>query len=177
MPAQNLTSLLDFESQFESATQAVLEAAGVNAFISQQSVNIPLISTGIGVDVGAALDELDQVPGGPNWPAGTPLPQEYFRYTAALELTASVPRDQNGATVAGVPTLFAQLRGLIRATMLRVLMPYNDANLPNLRVTDIAPAGTTNGFMPAKGIDFCSIRYRLSFEIKNTAWPSNWNAQ
>jgi hypothetical protein len=172
--APNLPALLDFESQIEAATQSVLAAAGVTAFISQQAAEIPDINTGIGCDVGAAIDLLTQIPGGPTWPAGTPLPQEYFRYPASLELIVEVPRDTQGATLPGVPTMLAQIRGLVRASLLRVIMPFNDSNMPYLRVTDIKPAGTTTGTMPAKALDFCSIRFSLTFEIKPDSWP-DWS--
>lgn len=173
--APNLETLLDFEGQIETATQTILEAGGVTAFISQEALKIPLINTGIGCDVGAALDVLDQVNPGPAWPAGVPWPQEYFRYPAALELVVEIPRDQEGNSLPGVPTLLREIRGKVRKLMLRIVMPFNDVNLPYYRVTDIRPAGTTTGQMPEKNVDFCSLRYSLTFDIKPDAWP-NWPA-
>lgn len=172
MPAANLTELFDFEGQFESATQAILVATGIAAYISQQAEKMPLLSTGIGLDVNPAIDELEQIPAPSNWTAGQAAPQEYFRYTGNLELRVEVPRDQNGASVAGVDTLMSQIRGQVRAAMMRSCMPFTQVNLPLYRVSDIKPNGTSTGYEAARNVDFCSLRFVITWAIQPTAWPA-----
>lgn len=172
MPATNLPELFDFEGQFETATQAILVATGIAAYISQQAEKMPELNTGIALDVNPAIDELTQIPSPSNWPAGQAAPQEYFRYTASLELRIEVARDQNGASVAGLDTMLSQVRGQIRAAMMRCVMPFTDANLPYYRVSDIKPNGTTTGFEAVRNTDFCSLRFVITFAIQPTAWPA-----
>ena len=182
MAAQDLTELFDFETAFETAAQTILTDAGIVAYISQQNVTKALISTGIGFDLGPAIDELaslDPAAGypalQPSWPANQAPPQEYFRYTAGLEFSVEVPRDQNQITPApadGVDQLLAQIRAKIRTAMMRVMFPFNDTNLPLYRVTDIRPNGTTTGFEAVRNIDFVSLRFSLTFQIKPSAWPA-----
>ncbi len=174
--AQDFTELFDFESAFETAAQTILENAGITAYISQQNVTKALIGTGISMDIGAALDELTQLAKPANWPSGQQPPQEYFRYTGSIVFTVEVPRDQNA--ISPVPTppevskVLAQVRAKIRTAMMRVLMPFDDTNLPLYRVTDIRPNGTSTGFEAVRNIDYTSLRFDVSFLIQPTAWPA-----
>ncbi len=169
--APNLPTLFDFEGQFEDAAQAILVASGIAAYISQEALKMPLLSTGIAFDVGPALDELNQLPKPSNWPADTAAPQDYFRYTGSIEFSVSVPRDDDDASLPGVQTLMRQIRGQIRAAMMRVVFPFNDTNLPYLRVTDIRPAGASTSTQQPRNVDVCSMRFEVSFLIQDGAWP------
>ncbi len=174
MAATDLTQLFDFEGAFEDAAQVILATNGITAFISQQADKIPLIAAEIGCDIGPAIDELNQIPAPTNWPANQAPPQEYFRYVAALEFVVEVPRDQEGQVIdpSSVATLLREVRGRIRAAMMRVVYPFNGTNLPLYKVTDIRPNGTTTGFEAKRNIDFCSLRFLATFEIRPDAWPA-----
>lgn len=172
MPAQNLAELLDFETHFETAAQGVLAANGIVAFISQQGAKIPLISTGISVDVSPAFDVLTFLTKPSNWPAGRAGPQEYFRYPAQIEFRIEVPRDRNAATIVGVPNLFSQFRGLTRAAFMRCVAPFTPANLPFYDVGDIKPAGASTGWEGVRNIDFSALRFAFTFAIRGDAWPA-----
>jgi hypothetical protein len=174
MPATNLTELFDFEGQFEQAMQAILVANGITAYISEQTVKLPLLNTGIGFDVSPALDVLTDIPKPTNWPADTAPPQEYFRYTGTLEFRVEVPRDENGASVTGVNTMMSQVRATIRAAMMRCCAPFTATNLPYYEIGDIKPNGTTSGRASngVRNVDFCSLRFVVTFEIRPTAWPA-----
>lgn len=172
MAAPNLTALFDFEGQFEDAAQAILVATGIAAYISQQAAKMPLLNTGIGFDVNPAIDELTQIPAPNNWPVGQAAPQEYFRYTGNMEFRVEVPRDNDNASVTGVDTLMQQIRGQIRAAMMRCCMPFTATNLPYYRVSDIRPNGTTTGYEAQRNIDFCSVRFVITWAIQPTAWPA-----
>ncbi len=172
MSAPNLSALFDFEGQFETGAQAVLDTAGITAYLSQGASKLPLLETGISFDLMGALDELTQIPSPSNWPAGQAAPQEYFRYTGSLELRVEVPRDQETPSVMGVDTLMSQIRGQVRAAFMRCVMPFTDANLPYYRVSDIKPNGTTTGYESVRNIDFCALRFVITFAIQPTAWPA-----
>lgn len=172
MSAPNLTALFDFEGQFEAAAQAVMTANGITSFVSQQADKLPPISTGIGFDLGPAIDELTQIPAPTNWPTGQAAPQEYFRYTGTLEIRVEVPRDQESSSVPGVENFIGELRGKVRAAMMLTVMPFSPTNLPWLRVSDIRPNGTSTGWDQPRNVDFCSLRFAITFAIQPGAWPA-----
>lgn len=172
--AENLAQLMDFEGNFETAGQAVMAAAGVTAYIDQQAEKIPVTNVSLQADVGAAIDELTEIPAPDNWPEGMAPPQEYFRYPLALEFRIEVKLDANEATLPAVLTLVGQFRGLIRAAMMRCTNPFTDQNLPLYKVSDIKPAGSTAGVTQAKNVFACVLRFTATFEIRDTAWP-DWD--
>lgn len=172
MPAANLETLLDFEGHFESAAQAIMVASGIAAYISENATQLPLTNTGIDANVEPALDTLLQIPAPSNWPANREPPMEYSRYQLGLEFRVEVQRDNNAATVPGVDTLLAQVRAKIRANMLLTVRPFNPTNLPYYVVSDIRPLGTTTGYESVRNIDFVSLRFRITFQIRPDAWPA-----
>lgn len=174
MPATNLRELLDFEGQFESAMQTILATSGILAFISEQDDRQPLINTGIGFDVSPALDVITDIPKPSNWPADMGPPQDYFRYTGSIEFRVEVPRDDAGNSLPGTTSMMSQIRSTLRAVMMRSCYPFTAANLPWYEIGDIRPNGTTSGRASngVRNIDFCSVRFLVTFEIKPTAWPT-----
>ena len=97
MAAPTLAALLAFESNFETAAQALLASSGINAFISQQGQKLPTINTGVHLDVGQALDELTILPLGGR--SATDL-QDFFRYQGVLMgLTHAHPSRSQGKCV------------------------------------------------------------------------------
>lgn len=169
MPATSLAQLYDFEGQFESAAQAVLVDSSIVSFISHTKKQLPLINTGIGFQVGPALDQLTFLPLAPG--QTNPVEQEYFRYTGVLELNISVARDTARSPTTDVTNFLDQIRGLVRAAFMRSQWPFQDSNLPLLRVSDIQPAGTTTGFNQVRNSDEVSLRFTVTFAIQPTAWP------
>lgn len=172
MAAASLAELFDFEGQFEAAGQAVLQAAGVVAFVTQSRDQLPLIHTGVDFTTESALDQLTFLPLAPG--QTTPQEQEYFRYTGTLELRAEVPRDTARSPTADVPSFLAQLRGMIRAAFMRSQWPFQDSNLPYYRVSDIRPTGTIDGFDQVRNTDSVALRFQVTFAIQPTAWPTGF---
>ena len=172
MPAApNLIVLFDFEGQFEAASVPVLAASGITGYISQQAVKLPLPYTGIAADAGPAKDQLTFLPSPPGWTGESP-PQDYYVYPLNLSLLCEVPRDANGAVDPNVPTFLAELRARIRAAFMRILMPFDDTNLPYYRVTDIRPNGAQVGYDAKRNVDFVDVRFLITFEIKPDSWPA-----
>ena len=172
MPAApNLIVLFDFEGQFEAASVPVLAASGITGYISQQAVKLPLPYTGIAADAGPAKDQLTFLPSPPGWTGETP-PQDYYVYPLNLSLLCEVPRDANGAVDPNVPTFLAELRARIRAAFMRILMPFDDTNLPYYRVTDIRPNGAQVGYDAKRNVDFVDVRFLITFVIKPDSWPA-----
>lgn len=176
MAAPDLPTLFDFEGQFETAAQSVLSSQAITSFISQEvtSGRLPLINTGIGLDVGPALDVLTQLPPPATWPADQAPPQEYFRFPGNLEFRIEVPRDMSAIMNPNVPTLFRQIRGKLRAAMMRSCAPFTAANLPWYVVTDIKPGGASTGWELQRNLDYCSLRWAVWWSIRPDAWPV-WN--
>ena len=174
MPAPNLAALFDFEGQFETAAQGILANVLINAYASGQDENMPLMHTRIAFDVGPADEgkfaQLDKPAG---WPDGMAAPQEYFIYSAALEYTVSVPRDDRQPTIAGVTSMLAQIRGQLREAMMQCVRPFNEVNLPYLKVSRIRPNGSSTQPGPeGKNTDLVFVRYDIKFEIRRNAWPA-----
>lgn len=175
LPAASIEELLNFEGNFEEAGQTILAAAGVTAFISQQQVQLFKgrdIYTGIGLDLGPATDELQQIPRPSNWPANTPPPAEHFRYDATFAFRVSVKRDKNQSPDPNVDTLFAVVRSKIRNAMMLSCAPFNQTNLPFYAVSSLRPAGASWGFEVARNIDFTDLRWAMRFAINRAAWPA-----
>lgn len=172
MSAPNLPALFDFEGQFETAGQGIMAGLGITAYISQQNVKEELVSTGIGFDLGPATGDMTQIPKPTLWPADQAAPQEYFRYTGNLEFRVQVPRDGETPTIADLDNLMGQFRGQIRSAMMLCVMPFTDANLPWLRVSDIRPNGTSTGWDRDLNTDYCALRFTITFAIQPTAWPA-----
>lgn len=172
MAAPNLAALFDFEGQFESAAQTILDDSGILSFVERSQEKLPLINTGIAFTTGPAIDELTFLP----LASGeTERRQEYFRYTGNLELRVEVNRDTPQAPkLPGVDTLLAESRALIRGAFLRALWPFRDSNLPYCRVTDIRPAGTVAIFDQQRNTDISSLQFAITFEIQPAAWPSGF---
>jgi hypothetical protein len=170
MAAPSLAALYDFESQFERAAQDVLEGSGIAGFITAQGEKLPTINTGVSFETGPALDQLTFLP----LASGQvpPAYQEYFRYTGNLDLEVSVNRDTvRQPTDTGVTTFLGEVRGRIRSTFLKSIWPFDDSNLPYLRVSDIRPNGTTIGFNQALNVDTQVLRFVITFAIQPSAWP------
>ncbi len=172
MAAPNLSALLDFEGQFESAAQAILQSSGINAFVSQNAAQLPLINAGVNFDLGAALDELTILPKGGQAAA---TEQDFFRYTGNLVIQMSVDRDTSRQPdQSGVQTFLAQARALIRAAFMQSQWPFDDTNLPYCRVSQIRPMGTTSGYNQPRNCDLISLRFEITFAIQPSAWPTGF---
>ena len=169
--APDQTALEDYEGQFEAAAVLILAASGITGYVSQQADKLPRPYTGIAVDIGPAKDQLTFLPSPPGWTGDSP-PQDYYVFPATLSLVCEVPRDANAAVDPNVANFLAELRGKVRAAFRRVLNPFSDTNLPYYKVTDIRPAGAQIGFDRARNVDFCDVRFAITFEIRPDAWPA-----
>lgn len=172
MAAPSLGALLNFEDQFEAATQGVLETSGVVSFVSQSTDKLPLINTGINFECGAALDQLTFLPLAPG--QTQPQEQEYFRFVGNLELRVEVNRDTARAPLDGTYSFLGTVRGLVRGAFLYSQWPFDDSNLPWLRVSDLRPNGSSTGFDTVRNVDSFIQRYQVTFTIQPTAWPTGF---
>lgn len=175
MPAPSLEVLFNFEGNFETVGQTVLANSGVVSFISQQQVQLFKgrdIYTGVGLDLGGAIDELAQIPKPGNWPVGMEPPVEFFRYDAQMVFRVAVKRDKNSSPDPNVDTLFAYVRSKIRNAMMLCCAPFNGTSLPYYAVSNLRPAGSTWGYETARNIDFQEMRWALRFAINRSAWPA-----
>jgi hypothetical protein len=172
--AANFAELFDFEGHFEAAAQVVLTESGINSFIARQTEKIPGISTGVVFSTGPALDQKTFLPIASGQ---TEALQEYFRYTGDLQLTVQVERDSpTTPRNAGVTSLFAEIRSLIRRAFMGSQWPFNDTNLEFYRVSNIRPNGSTEGVDQGLNRDTLIMRFEVTFAIMQDAWPANTSA-
>lgn len=174
MPAPNLTTLFDFEGQFEKAADEILANVLIDAYQTGGDQQLPLVNTGVFFDLGPAVEgKFAQLSPPSTWPTGEAGPQEYFIYTASLEFRVEVPRDDRAPTTTGVDTMLSQIRGKLREEMMQCVHPFNDTNLPYYKVARIRPDGSSSGESgPPRNADRAFIRYAINFEIKKNAWPA-----
>jgi hypothetical protein len=179
MQAPSLDALYDIETGFETAAQTLMTVAGVTAMISLANADIsnvnakaPLINTGIGFDLGPAIDVKAQIPAPSNWPADTPPPQEYFRYVGNLEFRVQVPQDMNTTNPpVDVDTIVAGIRSRIRVAMMLCCLPFPESALPYYVVSDIRPNGTTTAWDQPRNEILLVLRFAITFAIRPDAWP------
>ncbi len=181
MPAANLTQLYDFEGQFEAAAQAILANVLINAYVTGQDEQMPLLKTAIAFDVGPATEgKFAQLTPPDSWPTTVnPVtgrayapPQEYFIYSASLEYRVEVPRDDRQPTIEGVSSMLSQIRGKLREVMMQSVRPFTETNLPLYKVVRLRPNGSSTGQNTTGNGDVIFLRWDLTFEIRKTAWPA-----
>lgn len=174
MPAANLTELFDFEGQFERAATGILRAVMIDAYSMGHDEQLPQDMCAVRFDVGAATEnKFAQLTKPDSWPADAVPPQEYFIYSATLEFRVKVPRDDPEPATAGVNSKLAEVRGKLRANMMKCVDPFRSSNLPYYKVDRIRPTGTETGPGDAHAnSDVTVLRYEITFEIRKTAWPA-----
>lgn len=168
MAAPNIRTLLDFETNVETAAKTFLEAdtglsaSSIFASLDQDNLVLPRIS--VMFELGEAIDPVDLKETG-----STEF--EYRKYTGTLNIIIT----SDGSTD-GSQTDHRNHRADVRASMLLnadnftasdgeggTLLPYYDVNY-------MRPTGTT--FEMDEDLAISTLSYQINLVIRNDAWPS-----
>ena len=168
MAAPNLETLLDFETNFETASKTFLETAtGLSASstystLDQDTFIVPRIE--VMFELGAAID-----PPAPKLESSSLV--EYMAHEGTLTI-----RVISDASVNGTQTNHRTIRGKVRAAMLlnadnfttvdgdTTILPYYDVKYLRSTGTDFEVDGD---------LAISNLTYSITFSIKGDAFPSS----
>lgn len=160
--APDLKTLLDFETQIETACAGIIEdaldiaAASVNITLDQDSLVTPRVE--VAFEVGEALDA--PVPRN-----GTQAKIDYDKHTGTLSL-----RLVTDGSINGTQTDHRHKRALLRAAFLISDVDFNAVNLPYYEIRYLRPTGTT--FSVDGEHQISDLTYEVQFGFTGTAWPA-----
>ncbi len=164
-PAPDLATLLDFETQFEDKTAAILAAAGITAAITKARAvaNVPTLDIAIRFETGAALEHWGRTPSGK---------AHYDIFNGTLEITLFADRDENADSTSAVYAQFQLLLGKISAALLEGLNPFNGLDWLDVSSGFLRPTGRNVGISEDKLQDLCTMTWAVRFGIIKAAWPT-----
>ena len=159
--APDLKTLLDFETQIETACAGIIEdeldisAASVNITLDQDSLVTPRVE--VSFEAGEALD--------------APVPRnqtgakiDYDKHTGTLTL-----RLITDGSVNGTQSDHRQKRGQLRAAFLISEVGFNEVNLPYYEIRYLRPTGTA--FSVDGDHQVSELTYQVEFGFTSDAWP------
>lgn len=167
MPAPDFTTLLDFETNIETAATTFLEtdtgltASSLFATLDQDTFVVPRLE--IMFEKGEALDP-------PTPQTANSSQVEYMQHKGVLSI-----RVVSDASVADTQTTHRQLRGKVRTSMLLNAQNFTTPSggstvLPYYEVKYMRPTGTT--YEVDGDLAISSLTYDMTIAIKTDAFPS-----
>ena len=159
MPAQDIDTLYDFESQMEEAFAGILTADGFpHVYTSRDPEKIITPAVVLRFATGAALSQR-ALRGDP--PRLVPCA---FEGTMIAEIIT-------GRRLPDAPD-HGPFRGRVRFLLSAAANLIEDRNMPWLQILDFLPGGTSPAMTEEKEIDRSAIHFAMKFAIRNEAWPS-----
>lgn len=171
MPADNLYQLYAFADQFSLAAGDILAAGGfANPYARGSSDAITDTATLVRFDTGAATGAVALIPRGPYRGRA-----EYCQFAGSLAVQRTRPRRDNDtvADVTGIQRELGRDAGKIAALFIRARLPFTEANLPWLEVSDIRLQGVEFGFDDKHKLDGVTLTWAITFAIRLSAWPES----
>lgn len=159
MPAANMETLLDFETQIEAAAVSILEAAtGLGCFgtLGMDALTMPRLE--VQSRLNEAVDPPTQRDGG-----ASPATIDYTAYYSALQVRVITDNTQ------GQSANHALIRGKIRAAFLQSASNFDGITLPFLAMKYFRPTGTQSE--ADQDFNISTLDYELRFTIRADAWP------
>ena len=160
MAAPNIETLLDIETNIETAAKGFLQQAtglaSTSAFASLDQDDLVLPRFSVRMELGEALDPPDI--------HATDL-LEYLKYTG--ELVIQIVTD---ASTDGSQADHRKYRGLTRGEMLRNACNFSNTNLPYYDVNYLRPSGTT--FEVDGNLAISTLSFAIQLKIKENAFPT-----
>ncbi len=163
MPAPNDETVLDFETNFETAiktflaTDTGLGATSLFATLDQDTFLVPRVE--VMIEIGEALD-----PPIPKFDTSTDL--EYMQYKASLAV-----RVVSDASVDGTEANHRTIRSKVRKSMQRNGTNFTNVNLPYYAVVYLRPTGTI--YEVDGDLAVSTMSYDITFSIKDDAFPTS----
>jgi hypothetical protein len=165
MPAPDVQTLYDFETQLEGAWADVFE----DKFTELS------ITCAVGVSRDADVETTPRVEvvlnlGGPltqQTTIGQARPKQVPNaFTGTLTVSVITTRETNASS-------HGPIRGVIRYLMSGANQIMTEVRLPYLQILDLQPAGSAPTVNPEKNEDSTELVYAIIFAIRNEAWPAS----
>jgi hypothetical protein len=172
MPAAHLYQLFAHEDAIQTATVALLTAAGLTPVYTRGDT-AALADTGYLVRFtrGPASGSMQKIPAAALTAISNRV--EFSGYTGTLDIAVVVARPAN-LPVTGLPairTTLGQRVGRVSAALLRSTLPFTTTNLPFHDVSEILPQAAEWGTDEDHDLDICRLSWQLTYAIRADAWP------
>lgn len=157
MPASNLETLFDFETQMETAVAAALSSlAGVTAIAQRNDDNKTAPFVTVQFVTGETLGQHYK------------HQNEYREKMFNGELTIGIATRRSASTDS-----HPSIRGKVRKAISSWQATANGINdqLDYLQVLDVASQGATVAISNDEDHDISTLRYQVAFQILDSAWP------
>lgn len=153
MPAADLTTLLDFETQIESAIETALGSLSVTAYRQRDTDNKSSPCVSVQFTQGESLGSL--------FSHGGVYREDRFNGEVELKILT-----RRGATSDSHPTYRAKVR-----TLMSNWQGTINAALTYLILLDCKTSGASPEVEADEDHDYSTLRYSTPFAIRSTAWP------
>lgn len=159
MPAPNLTTLLDFEGQIESAAVTFLEA-GLGFVVARELGDSTLVTPRATVQFqyGGPPDNLDE--------KATSETEMEYRIISGVVIVQIVTDSSAGQTI----SQHSEYRAKVREMLLRNATNWNASNLSYYELKYLRPSFTA--YATEGDFHITALSYEAKFSIKSDAWPS-----
>ena len=163
MPAPDLHTLHDYETNFENAlkdflpTDTGLTVTDLFASLDQDSFVLPRLE--VMFEAGEAIDPPVKV-------NLTDDPTEYGKFRGTLTV-----RILSDASISGTNTEHRELRGKVRASLMIRASNFTNTNLPYYEVNYLRPNGTN--YEVDGNIMMTILSYDVMFSFKSDAYPTS----
>lgn len=152
--------LYDFETNFETAAQTILDDSGITAHIRGSEDEI---------DRGnAVLVEFQENNAIPDHKVEYQGKYYHDIYTGTLSITVQICRPDDPGEIGETTTRFRYVRRKLREIFRQAEFPFTSNNLPCYTVLDILPAGTANTIDADTVSDVCTVQFALVFALNFT---------
>lgn len=163
--------IFDFRTQFVKAARQILAGAGITALgPGEGKPKISRTETTVDFLRGAATGRQTIVSlGGSRY-------REYSQFYGVLSIMNTSPYITDGKTDNAYITedhvrALEELTSNEHALFMEHLEPFSAELLPNLDVQEILPIEPDERPAPDREVNASYMRWRVKFEIRNTAWP------
>ena len=164
--------LFDFRTQIVRAARQILEAGGITAAGPGDGVaRIPRYYTSVDFSRGGATGQKAPIP------LSASRAYEYSAFTGTLSFLVTVPAetDEKSGTAYLTETharTLDQVTATAHTLFMEHLEPFTATLLPSLDVREIVPLEPDERPETEREIDTARLRWRLTFAIQQSAWPT-----
>lgn len=164
MPAPDIQTLYDFESQIEGAFETLLAAQ----FLAKSITCSTSVSRDLSIDstprveivlsLAASLNQRTTI--------GQATPKQVPNaFAGNLAISVVTTRGTNRSS-------HGPIRGVVRYVMSGANGILSDVVLPYLQILDLVPAASAPEVYAEKDQDITVLNYAIAFAVKDSAWPA-----
>lgn len=166
MAAPTYAALYDWETLMEDGI-----ASAIGTILTAASITAQINTTRDGATESTPRIDVMFSPGNSNGhmtAIGQANPKQVpdqFDGTATIRISTARPISTGNAAIHGT------IRGWVRYTMSAGARGLTEGSLPYLQILDMLPAGSASQIYDEKSQDITELSYKVTFAIRQTAWP------